>query len=102
MNADEWNTRYPTGTVVDAAPGLRREDGGAVIRTKTRSAAWTLGSGEPVVAVKGYPGGIHLDHIEVVGCTSCGATVGHRVPCPRLEAPPRCAYPADDDPGGFR
>lgn len=37
-----------------------------MLRTKTRSVAWTLGSGEPVVAVKGYPGGIALSHIEVV------------------------------------
>ena len=67
MNADEWNEKYPIGTVVDAAPGLRREDGGAVMRTKTRSIAWTVGGGQHVVvAVKGYPGGIHLDHITVV------------------------------------
>lgn len=66
MNAAEWNEKHPIGTVVNAAPGPLPEDGGAVLRTKTRSVAWTLGSGEPVVAVKGYPGGIALSHIEVV------------------------------------
>ncbi|MCX5601581.1 hypothetical protein OOK29_25865 [Streptomyces phaeochromogenes] len=31
----------------------------------TRSAAWTLGHGEPVVLVDGYSGGIALTHIDI-------------------------------------
>lgn len=62
----QWNTRVPLGTHVDAAPGAPADEGGAVIRTRTRSAAWTLGSGTPVVAVEGYPGGIALDHVTIV------------------------------------
>lgn len=61
--AEEWNIKHPIGTVVNAWPGTRD---GAGLRTKTRSLAWTLGSGDPVVAVEGYPGGIALTHVEPV------------------------------------
>lgn len=62
--ADEWNRQHPIGTAVHAAPGVKREEGGAVIRSRTRSRAWVVGD-TAVVAVKGYPGGISLDHIEL-------------------------------------
>ena len=53
----------PTGTVVLAFPGSRD---GRAIYTQTRSEPWTLPSGERVVMVNGYPGGIALSHIEVM------------------------------------
>lgn len=59
--ADEWNAKYPIGTVVD----VRRNEG-PVTRTKTRSVAWILGHGAPVVLVDGISGGYGLDWITVV------------------------------------
>jgi hypothetical protein len=46
-----------------AYPGVRGENG---FTTKTRSRAWTLGHGTPVVAVEGPGGGISLTHIDVI------------------------------------
>lgn len=53
----------PTGTPVLAFPGSR--DGRAIVTT-TRSEPWTLPSGERVVMVEGYAGGIAMSHIEVM------------------------------------
>jgi hypothetical protein len=85
--ADAWNAKYPVGTPVMAYPGVRPEDEVAVgyrqrvekgstfggetdptegLKTFTRTPAWTLGHGEPVVSVEGYAGGIVLDHIDVI------------------------------------
>ena len=33
--------------------------------TTTRTPAWILGHGEPVVSVHGYAGGITLDHVDI-------------------------------------
>jgi hypothetical protein len=54
------------GTVVLAFPGSRD---GRAIYTKTRSKPWVLPSGDAVVMVNGYPGGIALTHIEVAPTT---------------------------------
>lgn len=59
---DEFNDCVPVGTTVRAFPGTR--DGRAVI-TETRSRAWPLGNGVPVVAVEGESGGIALTHIDI-------------------------------------
>ncbi|GAA2929347.1 hypothetical protein [Streptomyces enissocaesilis] len=69
--ADEWNRLHPVGTAVVAYPGIRPEGkhaGWACTRleTTTRTPAWTLGHGEPVVSVVGYAGGICLTHVDVV------------------------------------
>lgn len=85
--ADAWNARYPIGTPVMAYPGIRPDDPIAVayqkrvaegrtfpsikdpckrLKTTTRTPAWILGHGTPVVSVNGYPGGIHLEHIDVI------------------------------------
>ncbi|MCF2531732.1 hypothetical protein [Yinghuangia soli] len=61
MTADQWNTHHPVGTPVHAWLGRRDE---APLVTRTRSDAWNLGHGEPVVSVDGYAGGIALTHIE--------------------------------------
>lgn len=58
---NEWNFTFPPGTPVLAWPGTRDEQ---PLRTRTRSGAWVLGSGEPVVSVVGHAGGIHLGHVE--------------------------------------
>lgn len=70
LTADQWNELYPVGTAVIAYPGVRPEDPFAAdfctrLETRTRSAAWNLGHGEPVVMVDGYAGGISLTHIDI-------------------------------------
>jgi hypothetical protein len=84
--ADEFNERYPIGTPVMAYPGIRPEHSVAAahqtrvaegrtfgnpdpckrLKTVTRTPAWILGHGEPVVSVEGYAGGICLTHVDVV------------------------------------
>ncbi|MEU0665705.1 hypothetical protein ABZ508_26465 [Streptomyces lavendulocolor] len=84
--ADEFNRRFPIGTPVMAYPGIRPDDPIAVayqqrvedgrtfgtsdpcerLETVTRTPAWILGHGEPVVSVEGYAGGICLTHIDVI------------------------------------
>ncbi|MCG6493399.1 hypothetical protein [Kitasatospora sp. A2-31] len=70
LTAEQWNDVHPVGTPVIAYPLLRPEyaaEIGATAKTlitRTRSVAWTLGDGEPVVLVDGYVGGISLEHID--------------------------------------
>lgn len=64
MTADEFNERHPVGTKVAAFPITRDEE---PLLTRTRSKAWTLGHGAPVVMVEGYSGGICLTHVDVIG-----------------------------------
>jgi hypothetical protein len=72
MTADQWNDRYPVGTSVTAYPGIRPERAAksvtadvTTLTTYTRSRAWSLGHGEPVVMVEGYAGGISLEHVDI-------------------------------------
>lgn len=72
LTADQFNERYPIGTTVTAYPVFRPEYAAEMgltdnpaLETRTRSMAWTLGHGEPVVAVEGYAGGISLEHIDI-------------------------------------
>jgi hypothetical protein len=53
-----WNMRVPVGT-----PCTRIDDHGKPHETRTRSEAWVLGDGSPVVKVEGYAGGYMLDRI---------------------------------------
>lgn len=62
MTADEWNAAHPVGTPVVAYAASRT---GQPLYTRTRTPAWTLGHGTPVVAVEDRPGGIALDHVDV-------------------------------------
>ncbi|MFE0650992.1 hypothetical protein ACFVZH_20625 [Streptomyces sp. NPDC059534] len=85
--ADDFNARYSVGTRVIAYPGVRpddpialkfqeRREAGCVygaetdpterLDTVTRTPAWTLGHGEPVVSVEGYAGGICLSHVDII------------------------------------
>jgi hypothetical protein len=72
LTATQFNERYPVGTAVIAYPGVRPEHAATVgmtdyprLATRTRSSAWNLGHGEPVVLVEGYAGGISLEHIDL-------------------------------------
>ena len=65
VTADMWNRVVPLGSRVIAHPGMR--DGDLSFGTTTRSAAWGLGHGRPVVKVEGHAGGISLTHVDVVG-----------------------------------
>ena len=58
---EHWNSHYPPGTPVELT-----NDDGQIVRTLTRSPAWLLGSGHPVVSVEGRTGGYLLDRIRPV------------------------------------
>lgn len=62
LTAEQWNFYYPAGTLVavQRGPAERRV-------TRTRSLAWELGHGTPVVLVDGYTGGIALKRLTVGG-----------------------------------
>lgn len=57
----DWNQQHPPGTSVELT-----NDEGQIEETKTRSEAWLLGSGTPVVMVEGRTGGYLLDRIKPV------------------------------------
>lgn len=59
MKAQEWNDKYPVGQLVELI-----EDNGSVTHTKTRSEAWELGHGKPVIMVVGKSGGYLLSRIR--------------------------------------
>ncbi|MBT8454170.1 MAG: hypothetical protein KJO40_19560 [Deltaproteobacteria bacterium] len=62
LSAAIWNATVDVGTPIRYWPG-RREGPGKLSRT--RSPAWELGDGSPVVSVEGHAGGIALTHVEV-------------------------------------
>lgn len=64
LTVAEWNERHPVGSLVLAWPGTRDAE---PLVTQTRSVAWALGDGHPVVAVEGRAGGISLGHVEPRG-----------------------------------
>lgn len=68
LTARAWNVSYPVGTPVRFWPGVRSGDGELAV---TRSEAWELGDGTPVVAVEGRAGGIALSHVEVDEEAAC-------------------------------
>lgn len=57
----DWNERHAVGAAVDV-----RLDDGTVKRTVTRSVAWLLGGGQPVVSVVGIAGGYSLERVTAV------------------------------------
>jgi hypothetical protein len=88
VNAEQFNARYPVGTPVIAYPLTRPEDANPSffkqLNTVTRTPAWTLGDGEPVVSVVGYAGGICLTHVDVAPRTNTPDRVetndeGHKI-----------------------
>lgn len=91
MTADEWNARYLIGTPVVAYPLTRPEDGipsyFEQLVSRTRTPAWTLGHGEPVVSVVGYAGGICLTHVDVITeAVMARIAQRHDLEDPRVEA----------------
>lgn len=56
--AEVWNSQYPVGT-----PVIVIQDDGSRVKSKTRSAAWTLGHGEAVVSYEGRSGGYLLSRV---------------------------------------
>ncbi|HUV44286.1 MAG TPA: hypothetical protein VMW13_05590 [Dehalococcoidales bacterium] len=58
QRVDDWNDKYPPGTLVHLV-----NDDQQVEHTRTRTPAWLLGDGTPVVSVEGRAGGYMLDRI---------------------------------------
>ena len=58
-DAEYWNDTHPIGQ-----PIALTEDDGSLTYTQTRSHAWLLGSGVPVVKVDGKTGGYLLSRIK--------------------------------------
>jgi hypothetical protein len=65
--AAEFNAKYPPGTPVLFHKVIGRPE--TAVETKTRSVAWALPSGEPVVSVEGRAGGCSLEAIKVLATT---------------------------------
>lgn len=63
ITAEEFNRRYPVGTEVRYYETIWDEN---TLSSKTRSEAWTLGHGEPVVLIEGKTGGVSLGHLEII------------------------------------
>lgn len=63
--ATDWNMRVPVGTPVKYWPLIGEQDPPPV-EGVTRSEAWCLGHGTPVVLITGKSGGVCLSHLEVV------------------------------------
>ena len=67
MNAQDWNARFAEGTEVCVTL-----DNGDPWFTTTRSEAWELGHGQPVVMLSGRSGSFALERVEaVVDMCSC-------------------------------
>jgi hypothetical protein len=71
LTAEQWNNLYPVGTPIVAYPSVRPEHEQAPwacerLETTTRSVAWNLSHGQPVVLVDGHAGGIILTHVDPV------------------------------------
>lgn len=58
LTAAEWNERFSVGIEVIVV-----KDDGSMWKTKTRSEAWELGHGQPVVALEGKSGGYDLSRV---------------------------------------
>jgi hypothetical protein len=59
MTTEEWNARHKIGTGV-----LVKLDDGRLWQTRTRSEAWNLGHGQPVVMLEGRSGGYDLSRVK--------------------------------------
>jgi hypothetical protein len=58
MTAEEWNNTHRPGIGV-----IVRMDDGKRKWTRTRSEAWNLGHGQPVVMLEGIAGGYDLSRV---------------------------------------
>ena len=59
VSAQDWNDKYPA-----VQPVYLTEDDGSITATQTRSVAWEIGGGTPVVMVDGKRGGYLLSRIK--------------------------------------
>lgn len=66
--ADQWNTSHPVGTPVTRYRLINplREP----VETKTRSAAWVMGSHSVMVMVEGISGGVLLESVKLIHPTT--------------------------------
>ncbi len=67
LTAAEWNERYPVGTPVRYHSIIGDPE---FVASKTRSEAWNLGHGAPVVKIEGIHGGVLLEAIDVITAES--------------------------------
>jgi len=63
LSAEAWNAIYPPGTPVEVSPILLEPP---AYKTRTRSAAWIVGSGDALVSIEGKTGGYWLDALRVL------------------------------------
>jgi len=63
LTAKMFNETYPEGTAFRYY-SVRGDSN--FIETRTRSRAWELGHGEPVVLVEGVTGGVCIEHLRHV------------------------------------
>lgn len=63
MTAEAWNQAHKPGMPVRVTL-----DDGRVWYTRTRSEAWELGHGQPVVMLYGKSGGYDLARVECAAC----------------------------------
>jgi hypothetical protein len=61
--AKEWNEKHPVGTRVRYHPIIGKDEG--TIESATRSVAWCLYCGTPVVSIVGKTGGVALEALDV-------------------------------------
>lgn len=59
MSPEIWNNNYPEGTRVTVT-----RDDGSTFKTATKSLAWPLGDGTPVVMLQGISGGYLLNRVQ--------------------------------------
>lgn len=64
-SAADWNAQYPLGAPVKYWPVMSPEC--PVMLSYTRSSAWTLTNGEPLVSIFGVSGGVSLRHCVEIG-----------------------------------
>lgn len=63
ISANEFNEQYEVGQEVAYFPVTGEQE---FLQTKTRTPAWELGHGEPVVSVNGRNGGVCLSNVEIL------------------------------------
>lgn len=69
ISADEFNEQYEIGQEVAYFPVTGEQE---FLQTETRTPAWELGHGEPVVSVKGRSGGVCLSNVEILSQSTKG------------------------------
>lgn len=57
-----WNERVPPGSLVRYWPVALE---GTSQVSRTRSEAWSLGHGAPIVKIEGIVGGVSIDHLRL-------------------------------------